>query len=175
MTSEHCLVTQCGTPSYVAPEILLGQSYGTKADMWSLGVITFIILGGYFPFHAGTNQKVLFKLIKKGVYKFHDEHWGGTSKEAKDLISSLLTVDPNERITASDARKSAWVLGNDSDLECFDVNIKKFKKYNARRKLRQGVLSVSFFLMKLIHLHLFIVLLLTLYLFLNNSSLLVTR
>ncbi len=57
------MATQCGTPGYVAPEILQGTQYGPGVDMWSLGVITYILLGGYPPF-ADDNQKNLFKKIK---------------------------------------------------------------------------------------------------------------
>merc|ERR1711920_773668 len=89
-----CLKTQCGTPGYVAPEILFGVPYGTQADMWSLGVITYILLGGYPPF-IEENQRDLFRKIKKGQYEFHDEYWSDVSVEAKDLISKLLTVDPS--------------------------------------------------------------------------------
>ena len=137
-------MTQCGTPGYVAPEILHGVAYGTKADMWSLGVITYILLGGYPPF-IEQNQRELFKKIKKGQYEFHPEYWGGISAGAKDLISKLLTVHPNKRISASEALRSNWVLGGDSQLEGFDLgaNLTQFRKFNAKRKLRQAVLTVS--------------------------------
>lgn len=88
----NSLTTQCGTPGYVAPEILEGVPYDTKADMWSVGVILYILLGGYPPF-IEKNQKDLFRKIRRGQYEFHEEYWGGVSQGAKDLISSLLTVD----------------------------------------------------------------------------------
>lgn len=143
VSSEQCLLTQCGTPGYVAPEILHGVAYGTKADMWSLGVITYILLGGYPPF-IEQNQRELFKKIKKGQYEFHPEYWGGISSGAKDLISKLLTVHPNKRISANDALRSSWVLGGDSQLEGFDLgnNLEQFRKFNAKRKLRQAVLTL---------------------------------
>lgn len=143
VNSEHCLMTQCGTPGYVAPEILHGVPYGTKSDMWSLGVITYILLGGYPPF-IEQNQRELFKKIKKGLYEFHPEYWGSISSDAKDLISMLLTVDPNKRITARKALNSSWVLGGDSQLAGYDLgaNLQQFRKYNAKRKLRQAVLTL---------------------------------
>lgn len=143
VNSEHCLMTQCGTPGYVAPEILHGVPYGTKSDMWSLGVITYILLGGYPPF-IEQNQRELFKKIKKGQYEFHPEYWGSISPDAKDLISMLLTVDPNKRITARNALNSSWVLGGDSQLAGYDLgaNLQQFRKYNAKRKLRQAVLTL---------------------------------
>jgi len=141
-TSE-CLLTQCGTPGYVAPEILRGVPYGTKSDMWSLGVIVYILIGGYPPF-IEQNQRELFKKIKRGQYEFHVEYWGQISREAKDLIASLLTVDPKRRLTAHDALTDPWITGSDEYLTGQDLgaNLVEFKKYNAKRKLRQAVLTL---------------------------------
>ena len=72
--NDKCLTTQCGTPGYVAPEILKGVPYGRPVDMWSIGVITYIILGGYPPFYDD-NQKMLFRKIKAGAYEFHADYW----------------------------------------------------------------------------------------------------
>lgn len=143
ITSSKCLLTQCGTPGYVAPEILHGVPYGTKADMWSLGVIVYILLGGYPPF-IEQNQRELFKKIKKGQYEFHVEYWGQISSEAKDLISGLLTVNPDKRLTAKDALADPWMTGSDELLAGKDlgVNLDQFRRYNAKRKVRQAVLTV---------------------------------
>ena len=100
----NSLTTQCGTPGYVAPEILEGKPYDTQADMWSLGVIVYILLGGYPPF-IEQNQKELFRKIRKGQYEFHEEYWGQVSKEAKDLISKLLTVAPDKRCRSGNSRQ----------------------------------------------------------------------
>ena len=102
------LKTQCGTPGYVAPEILSTQPYGKAVDMWSIGVITYILLGGYPPFHDD-NQKVLFQKIKTAEYEFHPEYWDAVSDEAKDLIRRLLKVNPLERYTAEEGLNHSWV------------------------------------------------------------------
>lgn len=73
----NCLTTQCGTPGYVAPEILEGVPYDTQADMWSLGVIVYILLGGYPPF-IEQNQRELFRKIRKGQFEFHEGKWWET-------------------------------------------------------------------------------------------------
>lgn len=140
------MLTQCGTPGYVAPEILHGVPYGTKVDMWSLGVITYILLGGYPPF-IEKHQKELFKKIKNGKFEFHKEYWESVSPQAKAFISRLLTVDPNKRISSSDALRTAWIQGGDEQLAGYDLgnNLTQFRKYNAKRKLRQAVLTVSLF------------------------------
>jgi len=139
----NSLTTQCGTPGYVAPEILEGVPYDTKADMWSIGVILYILLGGYPPF-IEKNQKDLFKKIRKGEYEFHEEYWGSVSKEAKNLISSLLTVDPKRRLSAPEALQNSWILGDDEELAKKDLgaNLEEFKKFNAKRKFKAVVTSV---------------------------------
>lgn len=144
VSSSKCLLTQCGTPGYVAPEILHGVPYGVKADMWSLGVIAYILLGGYPPF-IEQNQRELFKKIKRGQYEFHVEYWGQISKEAKDLIAGLLTVDPDRRMSAEKALENAWITGSDEMLDGknLGVNLEQFRRYNAKRKVRQAVLTVS--------------------------------
>mmetsp|Transcript_10832 Transcript_10832/g.32067 ORF Transcript_10832/g.32067 Transcript_10832/m.32067 type:complete len:478 (-) Transcript_10832:534-1967(-) len=141
--SANCLTTQCGTPGYVAPEILEGVPYGTKSDMWSLGVIMYILLGGYPPF-IDHNQRELFRKIRKGQYEFHKEYWGPVSKEAKDLISSLLTIDPRKRLSAEAALKSPWIMSGDDMLAGKDlgVNLTKLQQFNAKRKFRAAVKSV---------------------------------
>lgn len=90
------LVTACGTPGYVAPEILEGKPYGSSVDIWSIGVITYILLCGYPPFHDD-NHNALFKKIKRGKFQFDAPYWDHVSDDAKDLISMMLIVDPNER------------------------------------------------------------------------------
>lgn len=143
VTSDKCLKTQCGTPGYVAPEILTGVAYGTKADMWSIGVIVYILLGGYPPF-IDSNQRELFRKIRKGSYEFEPEYWGKVSKDAKDLILSLLTVDPDARISAEEALHNPWITVSDDALAGKDLgkNLEQFKKFNARRKFKAAVTAV---------------------------------
>lgn len=142
--TPNSLTTQCGTPGYVAPEILEGVAYDTKSDMWSLGVIIYILLGGYPPF-IEQNQRELFRKIRKGQYEFHDEYWGGVSKDAKNLISSLMTVDPAKRLSAKEALEHKWMLADGKKLAAQDLgtNLAEFKKYNARRKFKGAVNAVS--------------------------------
>jgi calcium/calmodulin-dependent protein kinase I len=141
--AHNSLKTQCGTPGYVAPEILEGTPYDERADMWSVGVILYILLGGYPPFIEST-QRDLFRKIRKGDYEFHEEYWGTVSTEAKELISSLLTVKCEDRLTASDAMENSWILGDDTKLAKRDlgVNLEKFRNFNAKRKFRAAVATV---------------------------------
>jgi len=137
------LTTQCGTPGYVAPEILEGVPYDTKADMWSLGVIMYILLGGYPPF-IESNQKELFRKIRKGQYEFHEEYWSPVSNEAKDLISKLLTVDPSQRLSSEGALNNSWICGDDKALAGKDLgkNLDAMRRFNAKRKFRSTVQTV---------------------------------
>jgi calcium-dependent protein kinase len=89
-----------GTPYYLAPEIL-EEDYGLEVDMWSIGVITYVLLCGYPPFY-GEGPKELFRNIYHVSYEFVDEDWSFISDEAKDFISRLLVKDPSERLTIDD-------------------------------------------------------------------------
>jgi calcium/calmodulin-dependent protein kinase I len=131
--SSTVLQTQCGTPAYVAPEVLLGEGYGPEVDMWGVGVIIYIILSGTAPFHADNNAE-LFEQIMNGDYYFHKQTWEGVSKDAKDLVTKCLTVDPKNRITATDALKHAWFRSDLRDrlrrLETHD----RLTQWNLKRK-----------------------------------------
>jgi calcium/calmodulin-dependent protein kinase I len=140
---ENSLTTQCGTPGYVAPEILEGTPYDQRADMWSVGVILYILLGGYPPFIEST-QRDLFRKIRRGEYEFHEEYWGTVSAEAKELISSLLTVKASNRLDAEQALQNSWIRGDDASLakKGLDKNLKEFKKFNAKRKFKAAVSTI---------------------------------
>ena len=127
----------------MAPEILRGDEYNQSCDSWSLGVILYILLGGYPPF-IENNQRDLFRKIRKGEYEFHEEYWGTVSTEAKDLISSLLTVDPNIRLSARDALENPWICVDDDVLAQRDLGstLSSLSKYNAKRKFKAAVSTV---------------------------------
>jgi calcium/calmodulin-dependent protein kinase I len=102
------LTVACGTPGYVAPELVSNKPYGKAVDMWAIGVITYCLLGGYPPFDAETD-KLLFRKIRKGEYEFHPQFWNHISSEGKAFIASLLQLDPEVRATADDALAHPWV------------------------------------------------------------------
>ena len=109
------------TQGYVAPEILNGKPYDESADMWSVGVILYILLGGYPPF-IGDDQRRLFRKIRKGQYEFHEEYWGTVSDDAKNLISSLLCVKADDRLTARETLQSNWIAAaTDAELGAIDM------------------------------------------------------
>lgn len=104
---QEIMQTCCGTPGYVAPEVLSFTGYGPEVDMWSLGVILYIILCGFPPFYDENDAK-LYQLIQAGRYEFISPYWDSISAEAKDLISHLLVVDPSRRFTADHALAHPW-------------------------------------------------------------------
>lgn len=115
----NALRTQCGTEGYVAPEVLDHRpAYDVQCDMWSLGVVLYILLGGYRPFRGDDEDEVI-RAIRYGEYKFHARYWKKISEEAKTLIARMLTVNPVARITATGALTSDWFLmmGDDEDDE----------------------------------------------------------
>lgn len=111
------LHTACGRPGYVAPEILRGEPYGKEVDMWSIGVIAFMLLGGYPPFEDENEAKLMGKM-RRGEFAFDEEYWKDISEEAKELIRGLMTVDPEKRITVEQLLAHPWV----SDLPVLSTN-----------------------------------------------------
>jgi len=105
----------CGTPDYVAPEVLTwyeddenGTPYGKGSDLWSLGVLLYVILSGCSPFSADEEEAIL-QLVNEGKYEFHESEWSEVSAPAKDLISKLLVVDPEQRLTMEGMLEHGWL------------------------------------------------------------------
>ncbi|XP_056640231.1 serine/threonine-protein kinase GL21140 [Diorhabda sublineata] len=104
------LYTVCGTPTYVAPEILTESGYGLKIDVWAAGVILYILLCGYPPFVSQDNdQEKLFDCILSGQYEFPEEYWQDVSSSAKELIQNMLQLDPELRFSAEDVLDHPWL------------------------------------------------------------------
>jgi serine/threonine protein kinase len=142
------LKTRCGTPAFVAPEICQGISYGNKVDVWSCGVILFLLLGGYAPFQ-NKDMKELFRKIRAADYIFHEKYWGPISMSAKQLIVNMLTVDPSKRISAADALKSKWITMPDEEMgpaahENLEETVAMMKKFVARNKLRGAMIATTY-------------------------------
>ena len=102
--------TTCGTPGYVAPEVLMQQPYGKPCDYWSIGVVTFILLSGSPPFFEdGTDNFGLFEQIKQCKYNFEVDTWQQVSNEAKDFISKVLIADPDLRMDFEQMLQHPWM------------------------------------------------------------------
>jgi serine/threonine protein kinase len=139
--SPNSLNKQCGTPYFVAPEILLRKGYDSQADMWSVGAIIYSLLSGNLPF-VGARHIDLFKAIISGKFTFDDEIWKYVSNEAKDLVRNLLVVDPAKRYTALDAINSAWIMKDRRDLRQMTLlnTSGRMKTFNARLTFKTAIL-----------------------------------
>ncbi|KAM3483118.1 hypothetical protein MY8738_003433 [Beauveria namnaoensis] len=101
-------MTPCGTVGYTAPEIVKDERYSKSVDMWALGCVLYTLLCGFPPFYDESIE-VLTEKVAKGQYTFLSPWWDGISKSAKDLISHLLTVDPEKRYTITEFLAHPWV------------------------------------------------------------------
>jgi len=140
--NDEGLETACGTPGYVAPEILEGKKYGKEVDVWSIGIITYILLCGYPPFHHDVHT-ILFKMIKKGDFEFDSPYWDHVSEDAKALISQMLCVDPNKRPSCEELLMHSWITGDDVATTQLTSALKELKAFNARRKFKAAVNTVK--------------------------------
>ncbi|KAG8595948.1 hypothetical protein GDO81_001679 [Engystomops pustulosus] len=135
-----------GTPEFVAPEIVNYEPLGLESDMWSIGVITYILLSGASPFLGETKQETLAN-ISAVSYEFEDEFFSSTSDLAKDFIQRLLVKDPKKRMTIADSLSHPWIKPKDTQQalsrKASAVNMEKFKKFAARRKWKQSVRLIS--------------------------------
>jgi calcium-dependent protein kinase len=96
-----------GTPYYIAPEVL-NNNYDEKCDLWSIGVILYILLCGYPPFN-GSNDEQIIKKVKEGKYRTDEEEWQNISNDAIDIINKLLQYEPHNRISAAEALQHKWI------------------------------------------------------------------
>jgi len=132
--------TACGTPGYVAPEILKNTGYDSSAvDLWATGVILYILLCGFPPFYE-EELPALFDSILKARYDFPSPWWDNISDGAKSLVKKLLNLDAEKRYTAAQVQNDDWVK-NAEDKDISGAS-KQLKKYNASRKLRKAALGI---------------------------------
>uniref|UniRef100_A0A8C9G359 Protein kinase domain-containing protein n=1 Tax=Pavo cristatus TaxID=9049 RepID=A0A8C9G359_PAVCR len=128
--------TVCGTPGYCAPEILRGCAYGPEVDMWSLGIITYILLCGFEPFYDERGDQYIYKRTLNCEYDFVSPWWDDVSLNAKDLVKKLIVLDPKKRLTTLQALQHPWVTGKAANFTHMDNAQKKLQEFNARRKLK---------------------------------------
>jgi len=145
------MATACGTPEYIAPEIIVtlnnggsgttSRQYSAKVDVWAAGVILYVMMCGFQPFQL-ENQNAMYQAIRYGRYNFPSPEWDEVSQGAKDFVDFMLQVKPNKRPTADECLAHEWItqfgFGRTQSLEKAQ---KKLVSYNAsmpRRKIRKA-------------------------------------
>ncbi|XP_054855391.1 death-associated protein kinase 2-like isoform X2 [Eublepharis macularius] len=136
----------CGTPQYIAPEVINYEALSCATDMWSIGVITYILLSGMSPFQGETDTETLSNVVA-GSYEFEDKYFGQTSELAKDFIRQLLEKEPSNRMTAAECLIHPWIKPlsrkQAASRSRSSINMKNFRRFNARRKWKLSYNMVS--------------------------------
>lgn len=139
------LSLKVGSPYYIAPEVLK-RNYNEKCDIWSCGVILYVLLVGYPPF-SGSSTDDLLKKVSKGVYSLEGSYWKNISSQAKTLVSKMLEFNPSKRISAEEALKETWIVENNStdfthqDIRFFNDVLKNMKNWDAGEKFQQATIA----------------------------------
>ena len=134
------LNTKMGTAYYIAPEVLL-KNYDFKCDIWSCGVILYVFLCGYPPFNGSSEEKIIRRVID-GTLVFPKEEWSHISDEAKNLITRMLTYNPEHRPTADQVLQDPWfnkVSKTNVDLNSISSVICRLKSFEAKKKLQKAI------------------------------------
>lgn len=131
-----------GSAYYVAPEVLR-RRYGKEIDIWSAGIMLYILLSGVPPFWA-ENEKGIFDAILKGEIDFESDPWPSISKSAKDLVRKMLNPDPKKRITSAEVLEHPWMRegGDASDKPIDSAVLSRMKQFRAMNKLKKLALKV---------------------------------
>ncbi|UJR37554.1 hypothetical protein I4U23_030255 [Adineta vaga] len=135
-----------GTPEFVAPEVIAFEPVTLATDMWSIGVITYILLSGASPFLGNTNQET-FTNITQVDYRFDEEFFANTSDLAKDFIQQLFVKNPRQRATVFDCLNHAWIKPrrrkDEEQRRNAQINMPSFKSFIARRRWKRCVKAIS--------------------------------
>ncbi len=119
---------------------------GKPVDMWSMGVIMYMLLGGYPPFYEpDDDQKAMFRKILSASFQFHADTWDVVSEEAKDMIRGLLTLDPEKRLTADQCLSHPWLAKPREELVVrnLDRNMLVLRNFKAARVLQVGAIGAN--------------------------------
>jgi len=128
-----------GTPYYIAPEVL-NKKYNEKCDLWSIGVITYIVLSGMPPFNGNTDQEIM-KKVKIGKFSYSDQCWSSISDNAKDFITKLFIYDIDKRPSAEECLQHPWITQMSQisvDLTATKSALSNLSTFSADQKLKQA-------------------------------------
>ncbi|CAD8071877.1 unnamed protein product [Paramecium sonneborni] len=133
------MTKRLGTPFYIAPEVL-GHNYTEKCDIWSCGVILYILLCGYPPFTGKTEQEI-FDKVKLGRVKFPNEEWEFISKEAKHLIQKMISIDVNLRYSASQVLNDPWFQKHTTNQSINKKVLDNLSQFQATSEFRTAIVQ----------------------------------
>ncbi|ETW10416.1 CAMK protein kinase [Aphanomyces invadans] len=143
--NHDSLLSSCGTPEYIAPEIVYNVyhrthkvPYGTAVDIWAIGVMTFFLVSGVTPFHS-SNQSIMLRKIAQADYKFLSPYWDDVSAEAKAFVGRMLTVDAKDRATATELLQDPWIIGHDVPADPLPEVLRRIQ---ARHRLKMAISTV---------------------------------
>jgi len=132
-----------GTSFYIAPEVIKSGKYTTACDIWSLGIILHILLSGYVPIEGVSNTEIMQSIMTFSEPTFSGKPWENITSSAKNLVSQMLCVNPEKRISASDAMNHPWISGCESIPSSCDLDIiNSLKKYGKYSKLKKKALNL---------------------------------
>jgi len=140
---DQVLTTKAGTPYYVAPQVLAGK-YDQLSDLWSVGVIMYVMLCGYPPFFGETDAEVLSK-VRLGNFSFNAADWKNVSEDAKNLIRMLLKMNPRDRYTAEQALNHEWIKNKApkaSNVSLQDNFVDSLRGFRSQNKLKKAALHI---------------------------------
>lgn len=149
--SSDVMSTICGTWAYCAPEVRTNpDGYTNKVDIWSLGVITFVLLVAYHPFdpYGQGDDAMLWKNICNGNFNFDHPSWKGISTIAQDFICKMITIDPELRLDAESVLAHPWLANSNHNVdpisECINSDLDTTKrKYAAAQKFKSATKAIS--------------------------------
>ncbi|KAG7440583.1 Pkinase-domain-containing protein [Guyanagaster necrorhizus] len=138
-SSEEKLHSLAGSFGYVAPEVLNNEGHGKAVDMWSTGIITYVLLCGYSPFRS-EDVKMLIRETTEAKIEFHERYWKNVSVQAKTFIKSLLNPDPVKRPTAAEALNDPWLTTHTANTE-HDLGAGLRDHFDPRARWRSAIAS----------------------------------
>merc|ERR1712176_1050598 len=142
-TADQVLTTKAGTPYYVAPQVLAGK-YDQLSDLWSCGVIMYVLLCGYPPFFGETDAEVLSK-VRLGNFSFNATDWKNVSEDAKNLIRMMGKMNPRDRYTAEQALNHVWVKNKApkaTGAKLQDNFVDNLRGFRSQNKLKKAALHI---------------------------------
>eukprot|EP01104_Vermistella_antarctica_P018172 TRINITY_DN6644_c0_g1_i1.p1 TRINITY_DN6644_c0_g1~~TRINITY_DN6644_c0_g1_i1.p1 ORF type:complete len:429 (+),score=87.28 TRINITY_DN6644_c0_g1_i1:205-1491(+) len=143
LTEGETLQRECGSSLFMAPEVdsVRQSHYGLAADLWSVGVVVYLLLCGYCPFDDTNSMRLKMK-IRKGDVVYHSPYWDQVSPCARDFVGALLTVDPEQRLSATQALSHEWLTNEPRESAALVGVIKEVNKFRVIRRFRATVTAI---------------------------------